>query len=66
MRNTFYRPSEVNHEECARITENMRETLIAVANGTIHPEKALEQARWLVNQAEVTSAELVFWGVLRA
>jgi gamma-glutamylcyclotransferase (GGCT)/AIG2-like uncharacterized protein YtfP len=62
MRNTFYRPSEVNHEECARITENMRETLIAVVNGTIHPEEALEQARWLVNQAGVTNPDLAFWG----
>lgn len=62
MSNSFYRPSEVNHEECARITEDMRETLIAVANGTIHPGEALEQARWLVNQAEVTSSDLAFWG----
>ena len=64
MRKRFYRPSTVDHEECARITKNLRETLNAVAAGTIDPEEALEQARWLVLQAKVPhrNPDMAFWG----
>lgn len=66
MRKTFYRPTEINHDEYGRITRSLEEDLSMIVEGAECPEETLGYARNLVGHARTDdkNTSMAYWGYL--